>query len=127
MGLPSTVTQTWTPTSADAEGTVVEIFVSVKRPVSKLGLTSSSTPLPLEVLIVVSKTLRVPTPPLKLPPVPMAQFSFVPAALKFPALWAKPELEIHKVIAAMNKTFFITIHPPAWNCAGLKIAGVQHV
>src|SRR5207253_7274493 len=35
--LPSTVTQTSIPTSAVALGTVVEIFVSVKRPVTREG------------------------------------------------------------------------------------------
>src|SRR6266699_1723337 len=110
--LPSTVTHTWMPMSADAVETVVEILVSVKRPVTRSGRTSSSTPLPLEVLIVVVNRDK-PVPPPRTPPAPILQLAAVPAALKLPLLWAKPRHEIAKQAAAANTivSFFILSSP----------------
>src|SRR5438034_1229666 len=110
--LPSTVTQTRMPMSADVVLSVVSILVSVKRPVTKSGRTSSSTPLPLEVLIVVVNRDKL-VPPLRAPPAPIVQLAAVPAALKLPLLWAKPKDEIAKQAAAANTTvsFFIRSSP----------------
>src|SRR5262249_10653650 len=89
---PSTVTQTSMPTSAVALGTVVEIFVSVKRPVTSEGRMSSVTPLPLDVEMSVLKSFTW-VPPLKLPPAPIAQDAEVPVALKLPLDCARTTLE----------------------------------
>src|SRR5436309_12616222 len=107
--LPSTVTQTRMPMSADVVLSVVSILVSVIRPVTKSGRTSSSTPLPLEVLIVVVNRDKL-VPPLRAPPAPIVQLAAVPAALKLPLLWAKPKHEIAKQAAAANTTVSFFIH-----------------
>src|SRR5262249_41180326 len=87
LPLPSTVRQTSIPTSAVADVTVVEIFVSVKRPVTKAGLISRVVPFPLGVEMLATNTV-VPVAPLRVPPVPMLHDAGVPAALKLPLLWA---------------------------------------
>jgi hypothetical protein len=81
--LPSTVTQTSIPMSADEVGIVVDIFVSVKRPVTSEGRMSRVTPFPLDVEISASKNVTS-VPPLKPPPTPIAHAAPVPAALKLP-------------------------------------------
>src|SRR2546426_5540169 len=85
--LPSTVTQTSIPMSADVVGTVVEIFVSVKRPVTSEGRMFKVTPLPFDVEILELNTVVV-VPPLKVPPSPILHDAPVPVALKFPLLCA---------------------------------------
>src|SRR5262245_59450631 len=71
------------PTSAVAFVTAVEIFVSVNRPVTREGLMSNVTPLPLDVEMSALK-ICTPVPPLKLPSVPIAHDAGVPLALKLP-------------------------------------------
>jgi len=97
--LPSTVTQTSIPTSAVALGIVVEIFVSVKRPLTSDGLISNVTPLALDVEISALKRVT-PVPPLKLPPVPIAQDAGVPVALKLPLDCARASPEPSTVTRA---------------------------
>src|SRR5215469_9076294 len=86
--LPSTVTHTWIPTSDEADGTVVEILVSVKRPVTNEGRISNVTPWPPDVEMFV--TNEFPTiPPLRAPFAPMAHAAPLPVALKLPLLCAR--------------------------------------
>src|SRR5215469_3518632 len=77
------------PTSAVALGTVVLIFVSVNRPVTKSGRISNVRPFPFDVeRFAVNWPSAVPPPgppgvP-NVPPVPIAQEALVPIALKLP-------------------------------------------
>src|SRR5206468_2332484 len=71
---------------------VVEIFVSVKRPLTSDGLTFSVTPLALDVEMSALNSFT-PVPPLKLPSVPIAQDAGVPVALKLPLDCARASLE----------------------------------
>jgi hypothetical protein len=81
--LPSTVTQTRIPISADAVETLVEIFVSVKRPVTSEGLMSNVVPLPFDVeMFAVNDDATM--PPLRTPPAPIEQAAALPLALKLP-------------------------------------------
>src|SRR5215471_4996882 len=93
---PSTVTQTWIPISAVAVLTVAESFVSVNSPVTIDGVINSVTPLPFDVLMVVSSSaqdvpltvgvhsgLNVPVLELR------TQTVGSTAASKLPLLWAK--------------------------------------
>src|SRR5215472_17405085 len=86
--LPSTLTHTWIPTSDEADGTVVEILVSVNRPVTNEGRISNVTPCPPDVEMFVTK--EFPTmPPLSAPFAPMAHEAPLPVALKLPLLCAR--------------------------------------
>src|SRR5262252_1040371 len=111
--LPSTVTQTSIPTSAVALGTVVEIFVSVKRPVTSEGRISSVTPLPLDVEMLALNSFTW-VPPLKLPPVPIAQDAEVPVALKLPldCAWATLEPSTVKTAATARRDASVLIGLP---------------
>src|SRR5262249_49143439 len=80
------------PTSAVALGTVVEIFVSVKRPVTSEGRMTNVTPLPLDVEMSVLNSFPGVLPS-KVPPVPIAQEAEVPVALKLPLDCARATLE----------------------------------
>src|SRR5262249_41265945 len=93
---PSTVTQTWIPISAVAVVTVEESFVLVNSPVTIEGGINEVTPLPFEVLMVVSSSAQeVPlavgvhsglnAPVLEL----RTQTVGSTAASKLPLLWAK--------------------------------------
>jgi hypothetical protein len=81
--VPSTVTQTCIPMSADEVGMLVLILVSVKRPVTRAGLMSNVVPLPLPVERFAVNEVRV-VPPLKTPPSPITHEAPVPVALKLP-------------------------------------------
>ena len=82
---------------------VVEIFVSVKRPLTSDGLTFSVTPLALDVEMSALNSFT-PVPPLKLPSVPIAQDAGVPVALKLPLDCARASLEPSTVTRAATAT-----------------------
>src|SRR5262249_46519679 len=82
--LPSTVTQTWIPTSADEVGMDVLILVWVKRPVTSEGLMSNVVPFPLPVDRFAVNCVRVVPDCPKLPPSPITHAAAVPVALKLP-------------------------------------------
>src|SRR5215471_6253648 len=67
---------------------LVEILVSVNRPVTSEGLMSNVTPFPLDVEIFVVIELSM-VPPLRAPPAPIAHEPPVFVALKLPLLCAK--------------------------------------
>jgi hypothetical protein len=99
------------PTSAVAVGTLVEIFVSVNRPVTSEGLTSNVTPFPFEVEIFVVNEFTV-IPPLRAPVVELIwHAAALPAALKLPLDCAKAIGAINSANANAFANFFMFI---AW-------------
>jgi hypothetical protein len=103
------------PTSAVAVGTLVEILVSVKRPVTNEGLISSVTPFPFdEEIFVVNEFTEI--PPLRPPELELiAHAAPLPAALKFPLDWAKTMGENSNAIANAPANFFVFITRPSSN------------
>jgi hypothetical protein len=90
----------------------VEIFVSVKRPVTSEGLTSSVTPFPFEVeMFALNDDATI--PPLRTPPPPIVHAAELPLALKLPLDCAKEIGAINIGIANANvhTNFFMFI---AW-------------
>src|SRR2546430_14032918 len=108
--LPSTVTQTSIPMSADVVGTVVEILVSVKSPVTSDGRMFKVTPLPFDVEMLELKTVVV-VPPDRVPPSPILHDAPVPVALKLPLLCvnacAAPKIVINATTAISDAILFI--------------------
>src|SRR5262249_7575083 len=105
--------------SALALGTVVLIFVSVNRPVTKSGRISNVTPFPFDVEMSAVKFVNV-VPPTKFPlpnvvahagllvvPLQIAHEAEVPVALKLPLAWAWARAGTTKVQARINSNFFI--------------------
>src|SRR5436309_2308060 len=79
---------------------VVEILVSVNRPVTNEGRISNVTPLPFEVEMFVSNTVSaVPLPP-NLPSVPMTHAAGMALALKLPLDCAKASPDPNAAISA---------------------------
>src|SRR5215469_11695753 len=118
-GLPSTVTHTCSPISAVALGTVVLIFVSVNRPVTRSGRMSNVTPFPLDVEMSASKLVNT-VPPTKFPlpnvpahagllvvPLQIAQEAEVPAALKLPLDAARAVQAANAPIITAQQRVFI--------------------
>src|SRR6266446_2667759 len=108
---PATCTHTLTPMSAVAVLMVEESFVLVKSPVTADGVINSVTPLPLEVLTVVSSnTHSVPSAVgvhsgLKLPVLESSvQTVGLTAASKLPLLCARPVDAERIAMAAAMKT-----------------------
>ena len=90
------------PTSAVAVGTLVEIFVSVKRPVTNEGLISNVTPFPLDVEIFVVNEFTA-IPPLRAPEVAsITHAALLPEALKLPLDCAKASGANNIAIAIAN-------------------------
>ena len=102
------------PTSADADGRLVLIFVSVKSPVTSDGVIFNVTPLPLEVEIWDEKMV-VPVPPPRTPPAPIEQVAAVALALKFPLDCAKATGAINIAIASALLYLIIFIFWPSSN------------
>jgi len=99
------------PTSAVADETLVEIFVSVKRPVTSEGLTSNVTPFPFDVEIFVVNEFTV-IPPLRAPVVELIVHAApLPLALKLPLDCAKAMGAINIANANVHTNFFMFI---AW-------------
>jgi hypothetical protein len=97
------------PTSAVAVETLVEILVSVKRPVTNEGLTSNVTPFPFEVEIFVVKEFTV-IPPLRAPEVAsITHAALLPEALKLPLDCAKASGANNIAIANGLANFFLFI------------------
>src|SRR5579864_14491 len=108
MALPSTLTHTSIPTTAVALGTLVEILVSVKRPVTSEGRTSNVVPFPFDVEM---SAVKFPTtrPPLRAPVVLLITHAEEPpAALKLPLDCANPVLHIKRT-AAIDAILFIIL------------------
>src|SRR5262249_19068255 len=114
------------PTSAVAVGTLVEILVSVKRPVTSEGLISNVTPFPFEVEIFVVKEFTV-IPPLRAPVVELiAHAAPLPAALKLPLDCAKAMGPINIASANALANFFMLIIWLSSNFeAVLRLAGPE--
>lgn len=96
--------------SAVAVGTLVEILVSVKRPVTSEGLISNVTPFPFDVEIFVVNEPAV-IPPLRVPPVPIMHAKPLPVALKLPLLWAKATVVMKATTATSVAIFFMVSSP----------------
>src|SRR6516162_988008 len=115
--LPSTVTHTWIPMSADAVGIVVEILVSVNSPVTSEGRMSSVTPLAFEVEMFALKIL-VPVPPPKTPPSPIEQEAPVLVALKLPLDCAMaatlPKASTSAIPVRIDPVFFMPAYLHPW-------------
>jgi hypothetical protein len=114
------------PTSAVADETLVEILVSVKRPVTNEGLTSNVSPFPFDVEIFVVNEFTV-KPPLRAPDVELIWHAApLPEALKLPLDCAKEMGAINIAVAIANANvhtnffMFIAWLPPIL-CSNFKL------
>jgi len=84
-----------------------EIDVSVRRPVTAEGLTTSATPLPLDTFMVVLREVWLVPPPSNPPMSVQAVVSLL--KLKLPLLWANagmaPNARTSRAVANANRNF----------------------
>jgi len=104
------------PMSAEVDGIVVLILVSVNRPVTSDGLMSKVIPFPLDVEIFVLNNCT-PVPPEKVPPAPIAHAALVAVALKFPLLCAEQMAAIP--VTAKNMNAVLILNSPSWSKTAL--------
>jgi hypothetical protein len=88
--------------------TLVEILVSVKRPVTSEGLISNVFPLPFDVeMFAVNDDATI--PPLSTPPPPIEHAAELPLALKLPLDCAKATGAISVAMASALPNIFMFI------------------